>query len=337
MREVHPFTRVEAVSSHQSYRIMDLDAVSATRHVYYASYGSNLNSSRLLAYIEGGGVEGAVGCQFGCTDKTKPSHSFLALISGTLRFARTSKKWGGGGVCFVDPAGTDAKVPDSTCSTGSISAAVFSAPKSTLLVRAWRLTRRQFLDVYLQENSLNPAVDGHKATEAHLDSLFSGGFGSGLDIGRGWYSYLWYIGDAPDGTPVVTCTAHPELWASPASHAALAHNPPSLAYARIIYRGLKECGLDDDAAARYLSDRAQIELDAAALAAEAGALEAALPVEPARPTGGAPGAASGVVHASVAGSAAVSVASGGAGSSGAPVSTETSASFPPWVQLSFKR
>lgn len=322
------------------------DGRPSVEHVYYASYGSNLHRDRLLAYVVGGTVDGAAGCQFGCSDKTVPTHSFVALAPGCLRFGRTSRKWGGGGVCFLET-----KTAASSTGRSAISAPTSPDPSSELLVRAWRMSGRQFLDIFLQENSLNPATDGHKATDAHLETLLASGLASGLAVGRGWYSYMWYIGDAPDGLPVVTCTAHPDSWSDPAVKDDLKHNPPSLAYARVILKGLKECGLDDAAAVRYLSDRAQIELDTAALAADAAALAAALPVEKATAdshgastgTGDAAGSAGGSrgERMAVDGTAEVLVpaASGGAGAAAVAVSTATgsSASFPPFVQLTFKR
>lgn len=319
------------------------DGALSAKKVYYASYGSNLHCDRLLAYIVGGTVDGAAGCQFGCSDKASPSHSFVALAPGFLRFGRTSRKWGGGGVCFFKPksdedAAAAAVLSESATSISgsSVTATTSTSSASELLVRTWCMSRRQFLDIFLQENSLDPAADGHRATEAHLETLLASGPGSGLAVGRGWYSYMWYIGDAPDGLPVVTCTAPPESWSDPATRDAMKHNPPSLAYARVIFRGLKECGLDDAAAVWYLSDRAQIELDAAALAADAAALADALPVERA---GAASASASLTEHMAVGGAAAVTVApaTGGAGATLVSLSGGSSSGCPPFLRLTLKR
>ena len=90
--------------------------------VWYVAYGSNIDETRFLRYLNGdAGHPGA-------RDATPPRDSRFATAPVQLRFAGESQRWGGG-VCFVD---TD--------------------PGATAHVRAWDISAEQFEDVFAQEN-----------------------------------------------------------------------------------------------------------------------------------------------------------------------------------------
>jgi len=94
----------------------------APERVWYVAYGSNINESRFLRYLEGDDNH------VGARDATHPIDARFAVAPLRLRFAGESKRWGGG-VCFVNPD-----------------------PAGTAYVRAWNITAEQFEDVFAQEN-----------------------------------------------------------------------------------------------------------------------------------------------------------------------------------------
>jgi hypothetical protein len=64
--------------------------------VWYASYGSNLNRARFMAYIEGGTVAGNDVVYEGCTDITAPRDDISLELPQSLYFAGWSHRaWGG--------------------------------------------------------------------------------------------------------------------------------------------------------------------------------------------------------------------------------------------------
>ncbi len=62
--------------------------------VWYAAYGSNVNSERFARYINS------------CTDRTMPADSKKCLIPYNIYFAYRSSKWGRKGVAFLDDTET---------------------------------------------------------------------------------------------------------------------------------------------------------------------------------------------------------------------------------------
>lgn len=66
-----------------------------SQKVVYVSYGTNMDTDRFMAYIVGGGVEGAKKIYDGCRDKTPPTHK-LVLASDAHQgyFSRNSSVWG---------------------------------------------------------------------------------------------------------------------------------------------------------------------------------------------------------------------------------------------------
>ncbi len=98
--------------------------------VWYACYGSNLNSDRFRAYIQGtvNPVNGIP--EKGCTDKSLWTDTKVQSFRGQLYFAKSSGKWEHGGVAFIDPD-TD----------------------GTIYMRLYLITREQFLEVQKQEGA----------------------------------------------------------------------------------------------------------------------------------------------------------------------------------------
>ena len=61
-----------------------------TEYVWYACYGSNINNSRFMEYINS------------CTDKTPPLESRPYQFEHPIYFAKSSKRWDNGGVAFLN-------------------------------------------------------------------------------------------------------------------------------------------------------------------------------------------------------------------------------------------
>lgn len=101
-------------------------------YVWYASYGSNLNKERFLAYILGKKAPGCDICEKGCKDKTLPQDNKQIIMPYELYFAKNSSKWSGGGVCFIGNKKED---------------------NHRTLGRMYLITKDQFLDVVSQENA----------------------------------------------------------------------------------------------------------------------------------------------------------------------------------------
>jgi hypothetical protein len=76
---------------------------SGTSYVWYVAYASNLFEERFLHYIRGGGFRLGGSYADGCTDTTPPVANKQIRIPHRLYFAKSSSRWGGGGVAFVDP------------------------------------------------------------------------------------------------------------------------------------------------------------------------------------------------------------------------------------------
>lgn len=185
-------------------------------NVWYAAYGSNILRERFMAYLNGGPVPNATDGrqQQGARNSQKPLDDRPHLIERTLLFAKSSQRWGGGGVAFLDPV---------------------ERPAQPTKGRAWLVTLEQLEDVYRQENGQETvaAID--------LDRLIADGSVSYFD---GWYGHLMALGEL-DGLPVVTFTAHERP--DPFRHA---HS----SYLDVIARGLIESwGLSRQAAEQYLA------------------------------------------------------------------------------------
>lgn len=136
--------------------------------VWYVAYGSNVNKTRFLRYLEGD--EGHPGAR----DATHPAEGRFTTAPMHLRFAGESQRWGGG-VCFVDPD-----------------------PAASAYVRAWDITAEQFEDVCAQENR-RPIGEPFDWTAALKGDAI---------VGDSWYSRIVRLDVpfATDDRPAMTFT-----------------------------------------------------------------------------------------------------------------------------------
>ncbi len=190
------------------------------QRVWYLSYGSNLLRARFLAYVQGGRVAGNDVEYEGCRDTSPPVGDVSFTIPHSLYFAGWSDRvWGGTSGAFIS----------------------LTSPHPPTLVRAYRITEEQFLDVVRQENANGIAVEGFEdATERARRH------GHARLLQSGTYSELVYCGER-DGEPMLTFTASEERVGARA---------PSAPYLRVIGNGLREShGLAATDIATYLVDR----------------------------------------------------------------------------------
>ncbi|MBR2996905.1 hypothetical protein IKF33_00475 [Candidatus Saccharibacteria bacterium] len=78
-----------------------LDNYGGDDFVWYACYGSNINRDRLMCYINGD-KSGKYSSATGCVDKKRPAEERKYIFNHPIYFAGVSKKWGGGGMAFLD-------------------------------------------------------------------------------------------------------------------------------------------------------------------------------------------------------------------------------------------
>ena len=155
---------------------------------WYVAYGSNLSSARFGRYLAG------------CRDTAPPWRWAPVEVPHRLLFARTTERWGGGGVAFLDPE---------------------PSPGALTLGRAWLVTLEQFADVLAQECGLPvgsvavPALDG----------------GCVVAYPGHWYGCVVPLGSR-EGWPMVTFTD--ELAGG------LVFSAPGAAYRAVVTEGLIE-------------------------------------------------------------------------------------------------
>jgi hypothetical protein len=141
-------------------------------HVWYAAYGSNLFSERLLTYLEGGRFGENTWNHPGARDPSPPSDDRAGFLPHQLVFAKRSPAWNKGGVAFLVPK---------------------RDPGQQTLGRLWRLTGEQFEDIVRQENR-DPDL-----------AIPWQGLDGDVTLGDGWYGHLLYVG-TQDGEPVLSVT-----------------------------------------------------------------------------------------------------------------------------------
>lgn len=189
-------------------------------HVWYASYGSNMDRQRFLTYITGGTPEGTVTAHTGARDSTEPEGDMPIRFPGRMHFAYASHRWDGGGVAFID-----------------------NDTAGHVLGRAYLITSEQFDDVVAQENGSTPGADNTTPLNEAIED-------GKADLPRkALYGTLVHIGDY-QGAPVVTFTSN--FTAREALHEGTAldrgkkgdpltaSNEPSPNYMRMIGNGLSE-------------------------------------------------------------------------------------------------
>lgn len=170
-------------------------------YIWYASYGSNILEERFLYYIKGGQPIGATKNYSGCTDKSLPIDKEEIYINSELYFAKKSKTWNKGGVCFIKTN---------------------FDPQVQTLGRMYLITKQQFIDVVRQEtaNENNLNIDFERAiSEGSL--IFNDG---------SWYGNLIYLG-TQNNLPIFTFTNQDNIDEA---------NKPNENYLRTIVKGIQE-------------------------------------------------------------------------------------------------
>ncbi len=203
-----------------------MSTIDTPSHIWYACYGSNLSAERFHTYLRGGPVPGGTDVQIGARDPALPTEEGTLLTSWELHYGRYSERWGGGAAFLVSPA-ENAQTP----------ASPGEAVEDGAMCRLYRLTREQFLDVWLQENDGDPKHD--EATTAQLDLAFASLMPNlrahsihDLPAGvraEGWYRRLLCLGEC-DSELVLTFTTDVDV----------PFGAPSVSYLDTIKRGLGE-------------------------------------------------------------------------------------------------
>jgi hypothetical protein len=197
--------------------------VGADDLVWYVSYGSNLNRSRFLAYLQGGRVAGNDVDHAGSTDPAPPRHDVAVELEHSLYFAGRSKRWGGTSAAFVSLS-----VQDPPC-----------------FARAYLITEGQFLDVVRQENGLHRDIADFEQ-RLHVAKEH----GHARLLPKGFYTELLFCGERNDH-PMLTFTA---------SEDRTDIGRPSPAYLQMIGSGLREChGLTTAQVVTYLIGRPGVQ------------------------------------------------------------------------------
>ena len=189
------------------------------RAVWYSAFGSNLLRDRFIVYLTGGVIPHSTTgrIQEGARDNSLPTGDRPITIDRTLVFAGSSGQWGDGGTAAVDPD-LDRSTPT--------------------LGRAYRITCRQFEDVFRQENRESSAVP------LDLDALTRDGY---VDLSNGKYGRAVVVGSVGDEL-AVTITTRERPTSLRAAHTS---------YLSVMAKGLMESwGLSEKAAAEYLATRA---------------------------------------------------------------------------------
>lgn len=174
--------------------------ITADTPIWYASYGSNILEERFLCYIRGGRPEGSQKVYAGCRDQTLPADKEEIYINSQLYFAKNSKSWKGGGVCFISND--------------------FS-PNIQTLGRMYLITAQQFVEVFEQETDSKSMKIDFNEVRRH---------GSLIVKDPSWYGNFIYLGDQYQ-SPIFTFTNRQNL---------TDFTRPDETYLKIIIRGIQE-------------------------------------------------------------------------------------------------
>lgn len=148
------------------------------KYVWYAAYGSNLNTERFNCYILGGTPEKSDINQLGCRDKEKPRRTATYKNDHEMYFAKYSKAWGGG-VCFIRYSDND----------------------EFTLYKLYLVHFEQFIDVAEQECGLRPGKS--EIDQENLESIKEC---EGLIFSKSWYGKILLLG-SKGGYPIYTVTS----------------------------------------------------------------------------------------------------------------------------------
>ncbi|MEH6907309.1 hypothetical protein [Neobacillus drentensis] len=178
------------------------------QYVWYASYGSNINTERFLCYIKGGQPEGSSQVEIGCKDSSLPVDESTFTIARPLYFAKEAARWEAQGVAFI---GLQEDKENRTYS------------------KKYLITVEQFLDVVKQENNgIDFEIDLNEVQRK----------GSKVFLRYSWYGNILFLGEE-GGFPIYTFTAPWDIndveWIK-----------PSHAYLKTIIKGLSKDYIDDE-------------------------------------------------------------------------------------------
>uniref|UniRef100_A0A0G4I672 Gamma-glutamylcyclotransferase n=1 Tax=Chromera velia CCMP2878 TaxID=1169474 RepID=A0A0G4I672_9ALVE len=256
LREHHDPT--ETGTFERTYQAAVTSAVSSgERLVWYASYGSNLDERRLLAYIEGSTAPGATFQQQGCRDGRRPIQSRALTLNHQLYFAGTSHIWKGS-PCFITHAPLHVSAEDG----GSVADGERNC--DAVHMRMYLVRESQFWDIVAQENKIdvqdpdwirgcpsaaNLAASAEAAEQEETRGEGQNGRVHFLDrLAGGMYSGLLFVG-RERGVPIFTFTAPQRDW----MEGKLPLGAPSGPYLQRIAEGLRVShGLCATSAAQYL-------------------------------------------------------------------------------------
>lgn len=149
------------------------------KYIWYACYGSNLNSDRFLCYIKGGKPANSTREEIGCRDKTLPIADEQMLIDLPLYFALLKKHWNNGGGCYLG---------------------LHQEKGNKTLSRKYLITEEQFIDLVRQENN-------DESIEIDFAKVIEKG---SLSVSEGTYGNLIFLG-YKDNSPIFTFTTKEEF------------------------------------------------------------------------------------------------------------------------------
>lgn len=185
--------------------------------VWYASYGSNCFRERFHCYIRGGRYKDNITEHTGCRDNTLPFEEKNIIINHKLYFAKKSKSWDSGGVCFI---GLD------------------KDEKERTFGKMYLITQEQFADVVKQETRSAEDI------EIDFDSAIKAG--QTEVVNNSWYGNVLHLG-TEKGCPIFTFTNSANL---------TDFNRPSESYLETIVKGvIVNYNLSPDQIQLYLLSR----------------------------------------------------------------------------------
>jgi hypothetical protein len=169
--------------------------------IWYACYGSNMDSDRFIKYIQGGeiSINGKIKTYKPCiTDKKAPRSSEPYLLNRRFFFAKESPTWDNHGVAFISK---------------------WSKTKSKTFAKLYLISRTQFSHLFAQEN-------GRLTVVVDYDKLFLNRY---LDFDFNFYNRIILIDQNHKGYPILTFTNKYKLTT----------NRPLFGYAKLIFNGLQ--------------------------------------------------------------------------------------------------
>lgn len=180
--------------------------MSEQKHVWYVSYGSNLNWERFRCYIEGGTPAGSNKEEVGCVDKAHPLDDQPAVIFYPLYFAQSAARWDNKGVAFIGPT---------------------EEPQQETLARRYLITEEQFRHIFDQENNrklgTKPSVDFQEVIKQKSIPYAE----------SSWYGNVVYLGKY-NTIPSFTFTSGRDWRLENAA------NPPAANYLKQLIKGIKD-------------------------------------------------------------------------------------------------